>query len=163
MYFRAFQMILEDSENFGWLRLTLVNSWSNLVKPIKSELPRPLGGPGGWRFQSIFFKNTFKTFSNDKEWFLGFWANFGGSGALRGILVIFINLFSSWKLSTIVEDMIFSNHWDLICLWPPKFSSCQNGVSTAFCRLFQNSAMKRKPRSDTIVTGTPCNRIIYWI
>ena len=47
MYFRAFQMISEDSESFGWLRLTLVNSgqlWSNSVK---LELPRYLGGHRG--------------------------------------------------------------------------------------------------------------------
>ena len=103
-------MILEDFGSFGWLRLTLVNSgqlWSNRLNWSNQSFRDLLGGSGGWRFRSIFLKNTFKTFSNDKEWFSGFWASFGGFGALRGILVIFINLLSSWKLTNIIENLIF--------------------------------------------------------
>ena len=51
-------------------------------------------------------------------------------GTLRGVLVIFINPLSSLEAINYHQRSDVSNHRGLICLWPPKFSGCQNGVST---------------------------------
>ena len=55
--------------------------------------------------------------------FRGFWGSQGHFGH-------FHQSFEFLKVINYHRRSDLSNHRGLICLWPPKFSGCQNGVST---------------------------------